>query len=70
MAYGGGLWGNGTIFALNTDGTGFRILHTFAASSGDGPIGTYTNNDGAGPNGGLILSGSNIPVAADFPLWV
>jgi uncharacterized repeat protein (TIGR03803 family) len=59
-AYSGGVWGNGTIFALNVDGTGFRVLHTFTASSGYGPVATYTNNDGARPNGGLILSGSTL----------
>src|SRR6185369_395006 len=28
---GGGIWGNGTVFAVNTDGTGFATLHTFTA---------------------------------------
>jgi uncharacterized repeat protein (TIGR03803 family) len=65
-AYGGGVWGNGTIFSLNIDGTGFRILHTFTASSGYGPVATYTNNDGAGPNGGLFLSGSTLYGVASY----
>src|ERR1017187_8892206 len=30
-AGGGGSWGSGTVFALNTDGTGFRNLHSFMA---------------------------------------
>ena len=65
-AYLGGLWGNGAIFALNIDGTGFRILHTFTASSGYGPVATYTNNDGARPNGGLLLSGSTLYGVASY----
>jgi uncharacterized repeat protein (TIGR03803 family) len=39
----GGTAGNGTVFGLNTDGTGFTVLHSF------------TNGDGANPYGGLIL---------------
>jgi uncharacterized repeat protein (TIGR03803 family) len=31
-ASGGGAGGNGTVFAVNTNGTGFRVLHSFAAS--------------------------------------
>ncbi len=33
-AYGGGAFGNGTVFALNTDGTGFTNLHSFTGSEG------------------------------------
>ena len=40
--------GAGAIFSLNTDGTGFGLIHTFAAS------------DGAGPVGSLLLSGSEL----------
>jgi uncharacterized repeat protein (TIGR03803 family) len=47
--YYGGSWGYGTVFALNTDGTGFRILHTFSSGS-----------DGSGPSGGLMLSGNTL----------
>lgn len=48
--YGGNIpgdQGNGTVFAIKTDGTGFRILHTFGGL------------DGFSPYGGLILS-SNV----------
>src|SRR5262249_41174766 len=45
-ASGGGTGGAGTVFAVDTDGTGFTILHSFAATSGFAP---YTNIDGAGP---------------------
>jgi uncharacterized repeat protein (TIGR03803 family) len=51
--YGGSLRGNGTVFAVNTDGTGFTNLHSFTALSDD-------TNDGAGPSGGLILSGNTL----------
>ena len=43
----GGSFGSGTLFAINTDGTGFRLLHTFTGGS-----------DGAAPQGGLTLSGN------------
>ena len=49
----GGSGGNGTVFAVNTDGTGFTNLHSFAAF----PSGYYTNSDGAAPTAGLLLSG-------------
>jgi uncharacterized repeat protein (TIGR03803 family) len=50
--YGAG--GVGTVFALNVDGTGFRVLHSFTALSS-----TQTNSDGAYPNG-LVLNGSTL----------
>ena len=54
----GGTNGNGTVFALNTNGTGFTTLHSFAATSGA----NYTNNDGSHPLNytGLILSGNTL----------
>jgi uncharacterized repeat protein (TIGR03803 family) len=45
----GGSEGNGAIFGVNTDGTAFRTLHSF--TGGD---------DGAGPVGGLLLSGNTL----------
>ena len=33
-AWAGGIWNNGTVFAVNIDGTGFTNLHTFSATSG------------------------------------
>src|SRR5437773_4802556 len=48
-AYEGGSGGNGTLFKLNTDGTGFTSLHSFA-----GP------GDGANPEAGLILLGNTL----------
>jgi uncharacterized repeat protein (TIGR03803 family) len=54
----GGIWGNGTVFAVNTDGTGFSVLHAFTITSTNSS-GVYTNSEGAGP-AGLILSGSTL----------
>src|SRR5439155_26287077 len=47
----------GMLFKVNTDGTGFTILHSFAPFSGPGP---YTNSEGANPIAGLILSGRTL----------
>jgi uncharacterized repeat protein (TIGR03803 family) len=44
----GGGSGIGTIFSINTDGTGFTTLHSF------------TGGDGARPVGGLILSSNTL----------
>ena len=49
-AYGGGSNGNGTLFAIQTDGTGFTTLYSFT------PEVNNTNGDGANPQAGLILS--------------
>jgi uncharacterized repeat protein (TIGR03803 family) len=57
----GGSSGRGTVFAVNTDGTGFTTLHSLAALAGtSGVVGDGTNSDGALPNGGLILSGDTL----------
>jgi uncharacterized repeat protein (TIGR03803 family) len=45
----GGAAGAGTVFAVNTDGTGFTNLHNFTGSS-----------DGEYPNAGLVLSGNTL----------
>src|SRR5207247_10372238 len=48
----GGSSGNGTVFAVNTDGTGFTNLHNFTAVS----FGHFFNSDGANPQAGSVLS--------------
>jgi uncharacterized repeat protein (TIGR03803 family) len=55
---GGGL-GNGTVFALNTDGTDFTNLHSFSSlvHETNSPF-AYTNSDGTLPQSGLVLSGN------------
>jgi uncharacterized repeat protein (TIGR03803 family) len=50
--------GNGTIFAINTDGTGFTDLYSFSAPSTNSS-GIYTNSDGYFPRAGLVLSGGS-----------
>jgi len=55
----GGASGNGTVFAVNTDGTGFVNLHNFTALSPNSH-GVSINGDGANPFAGLILSGGTL----------
>ncbi len=50
----GGSSGSGTVFAINTDGTGFTNLHSFTA------LNNGTNSDGANPLAGLALSGDTL----------
>ncbi len=50
MANNGGATGCGTIYRINTDGTGFTLLHEFY----------YSSTDGAYPNGELLLDGSTL----------
>jgi uncharacterized repeat protein (TIGR03803 family) len=49
----GGTNGTGTLFRLNTDGSGFSVLHTFSRVDTN----THTNSDGAFPRAALVLSG-------------
>ena len=56
VASGGGSSGYGTVFKVNTDGTGFAALHSFTATTGPYPS---VNSDGANPVG-LILSGNTL----------
>jgi uncharacterized repeat protein (TIGR03803 family) len=46
----------GTVFAMNTDGTGFHTLHSFTIRFGN----PGTNTDGASPGDGLVLSGDTL----------
>jgi uncharacterized repeat protein (TIGR03803 family) len=55
-AYSGGLFGSGTMFAINTNGMGFTNLYTFTFNG----VYPYTNSDGAHPNAALILSGNTL----------
>lgn len=50
----GGAAGNGVIYRLNLDGSGFTNLHSFTAASG------YTNTDGMSPFGTLFASGNTL----------
>lgn len=55
-ASGGGNFGSGTVFAINTDGTGFNVLHHFTATNDA----TGANLDGAQPLSGLTLVGATL----------
>ena len=50
----GGVSGYGTVFKVNTDGTGFTALHSFPRLE---PPNYFTNSGGANPFGRLVLSG-------------
>lgn len=56
----GGSSGNGTLFSVSTNGTSFRVLHNFSALSPP----PFTNQDGAYPSAGVILSGNMLYGAA------
>jgi uncharacterized repeat protein (TIGR03803 family) len=56
---GGSRPGNGTVFSVNTNGTGYTTLYSFTAGSTNSS-GAYTNIDGASPQGGLTLSGNTL----------
>ena len=62
----GGSSGLGTVFAINTDGTGFTTLHSFTAISGSAGYYHGTNSDGAYPWAGLVLSGGTLFGTAAF----
>lgn len=53
----GGSGGNGTVFRVNTDGTGFTVLHSFAGGTNLNL--KVFNTDGANP-WGLFLVGSRL----------
>lgn len=58
MLYGttqhGGPFGNGVVFRIGTDGTGFQLLHSFTSLGGP----NSTNADGARPSCTLAISGN------------
>ena len=55
----GGTNGNGTVFAVNTDGTGFATLYNFNPVVENG-FAIATNYGGANPATGLVLSGNTL----------
>jgi uncharacterized repeat protein (TIGR03803 family) len=51
--------GNGTVFAINIDGTGFKNLHNFAGADPDAPLGVVLSGDTLyGITEGDFISGS------------
>lgn len=58
----GGAQGNGTVFKVNIDGTGFAALYGFSAQSG--------NADGTSPYAGLVVSSNTLyGTASAGGLW-
>ena len=57
--YEGGGRGAGTVFTLNTNGAGFRVLWNFSAGDTNA-AGVWTNADGGFPEAGLAISGTNL----------
>jgi len=51
----GGTNGSGNVFSINTNGTGFTILHNFTANYTN-TVGYYTNADGASPLAALTVA--------------
>jgi uncharacterized repeat protein (TIGR03803 family) len=58
--YEGGSSGSGTIFSIKTNGTSFTVLYTFTPRVEVFSSGNYTNGDGAGSQGTLLLSGNTL----------
>src|SRR5262249_2877753 len=56
----GGSYGNGTVFAMNTNGTDFTNIHSFTTAATDTSIGSATNGDGVAPVAGLIVLGNTL----------
>jgi uncharacterized repeat protein (TIGR03803 family) len=50
VTYWGGAYNIGTVYRINTNGTGFQVLHSFAGGNGDG----------GGPTGGLTVIGGSL----------
>lgn len=50
------VYGNGTVFKVNINSTGFTVLHTFTPI----PAGYFTNSDGANPYAGLVLADNTL----------
>ena len=57
----GGTNGNGAVFAINTDGTGFTALYGFTPTDANG-----NNSDGANPSAGLIALGNTLYGTAQY----
>jgi uncharacterized repeat protein (TIGR03803 family) len=51
---------NGTVFAINTDGTGFATLHTFTPRVYVSASAVATNADGSASFASMVLSGSTL----------
>jgi uncharacterized repeat protein (TIGR03803 family) len=59
---GGGKFGSGTVFKIDTSGSNFMVLKSFSAWGTEVVNGysNYTNSDGMAPEGSLFLSGNTL----------
>jgi uncharacterized repeat protein (TIGR03803 family) len=57
----GGTWSNGTVFAINIDGSGFTNVYSFSELNSN-----FDNADGEEPVAGLIASGNTLFGTAQF----
>lgn len=64
--YEGGTNDSGTVFAVNTDGTDYTVLHSFGALAVDIEGEPSTNADGSSPEGPLIAAGNTLYGTALF----
>ncbi|HEX4144189.1 MAG TPA: choice-of-anchor tandem repeat GloVer-containing protein [Pirellulales bacterium] len=66
---GSGLYGDGTIFSVNSDGTGYQLLHSFAGADGSKPAASLTfvgsKLYGTTENGGLDGDGTVFSINTD-----
>ena len=56
VTFNGGITNKGTLFKINTNGSGYQILHSFTGLS----LGSGNASDGANPNGTPLLIGSTL----------
>jgi uncharacterized repeat protein (TIGR03803 family) len=56
----GGVWGSGTVFRVNTDGSVFTNLYSFSPYTNHNSQGISTNSDGAVPGTGVVLSSNTL----------
>lgn len=54
--YAGGTAGDGTVYEINTDGSGFQVLHSFAGGA----------SDGRSPERGVVTDGSALYGATTY----
>lgn len=62
----GGTNSGGVVFSLNTNGSGFAVLHNFAPKALDPALDILTNADGAWPQATLFLDGAMLYGTAEF----
>ena len=67
--YRGGISSNGTVYAVNSDGTGFTVLHDFVDTNGTGPVSTLVLSGktlyGTTPAGGAFGFGAVFALKTD-----